>query len=413
MESIMAKSRNSLQGIKEQTLVEHTSDLIEVLDQIKEGIDLEKIKSGFVKYLRLICVLHDLGKMNGKFQEKIKLANEIDVLKSKEGDKQEIDKLWKRYKAIQDERHNLLSGAFLKVIFEGMAIEEDIKGILYKSIFFHHGSYDKYLGKSFAKIEKAVYEDIEKDVLLSNKYLKTDIEGFILDKLGFEMNFSQDGLIDYGFLKYFNEDFGEDDNKKKLYILFKGFLNLIDHIASSQEKGFTYYMPISPEKMDALLKSSIMRKCINNGQQVNEIKFFELQERISCMRDNNVLTTAFTGSGKTVADYRWYGKRKIFLVPNKISGESFYFDAVEILESEDNVGLLHGDISLYVENFRNSKRGEDILFTARDKTLVKNLAKPYIISTVDQILLAIFKYPGYEKIFANIYGSHITVDEVH
>ncbi len=411
--NIMAKSSNSLEGINKQKLTEHISDLLEVYEKIKTGIDFENIMPGFVEYLRVICILHDLGKINVKFQQKIELANKIDEVNQKDPNSPEINRLWKRYNFIKDERHNLLSGAFLKYFFDKLSVCDDLRSVLYKSIFYHHGSYEKYLGKSFAAIEKSVFEDVEKGVLLSDEFDKTEVEEYLSSKLGFDVRFKDNNILDYDFLKYLDENFGENNANRKLYILLKGFLNLIDHLASSQEKNIEYYLPIASEKLDDLLISLLHLKCERNGKKTDKIEFNQLQKRMGDLEYSNVVTIAFTGSGKTIADYRWYGKRKIFLVPNKISGESFFFDAVEIFGSEDYVGLLHGDISLYVESYRQSIKGEDILFTSRDKTLAKNFAKPYIISTVDQILLAIFKYPGYEKVFASIYESHITVDEVH
>jgi len=409
----MAKSSNYLEGIDKQKLTEHISDLLEVYEKIKIGTNFESIMPEFTKYLRIICILHDLGKANVKFQRKIQIANEIDEAKKECADNANIEDLWKEFNSIKDERHNLLSGAFLKYFFDKLSICDDLRNVLYKSIFYHHGSYEKYLGKSFALIEKSVFEDIEKGVLLSDEFDKAEVEEYLSSQLGFKVQFKDDNILDYEFLKYLNENFGENNDNRKIYILLKGFLNLIDHLASSQEKNIEYYLPITSKELDNMLISSLYSKCQRNGKKIDKIEFNQLQKRIKDLEHSNIITIAFTGAGKTIADYRWYGRRKIFLVPNKISGESFFFDAVEILGSEDYVGLLHGDISLYVESYRQSIKGEDILITSRDKTLAKNFAKPYIISTVDQILLAIFKYPGYEKVFANIYGSHITVDEVH
>ncbi len=409
----MAKSSNFIAGIHKQKLTEHISDLLEVYGKITAGANFENIMSGFTEYLKVICILHDLGKINKRFQEKIKIANKIDEVKQQNPNNPEIKDLWNKYNSIKDERHNLLSGAFLKYFFDKLSICDDLKSVLYKSIFYHHGSYEKYLGKSFAVIERTVFEDIEKGILLSNEFDIAEVEEYLSSKLGFNVRLTADKILDYDFLRYLNENFGENNDNRKLYILLKGFLNLIDHLASSQEKDIEYYLPITSEKLDELLISLLNSKCERNGKKTSKIEFNQLQKRMRELENSNVVTIAFTGAGKTIADYRWCGKRKIFLVPNKISGESFFFDAVEIFGSEDYVGLLHGDISLYVESYRQSIKGEDILFTSRDKTLAKNFAKPYIISTVDQILLAIFKYPGYEKVIASIYESYITVDEVH
>lgn len=415
--TILAKSNNEKQHIKSETLIEHTEDLVKIFENLSTNLDFKFVDDKlpkeynveFTKLLFSACVLHDLGKMNSKFQHKIEIANKIDKLKSKDvDDNAELDKLQKEYKNISDERHNLLTAAFLKNILDKSptTINADVQSVLYKSIMLHHGYYEKYLEIPNSRVERAAFLDIEQGIFNSSDFNYREIQDFINNKLNINIKFDNN-FLDYDFMSYLNENFKEDTNLQYLYVILKGFLNVIDHLASTQIKDFDYFMPISKEEIDNKLLKQIREKT-----KINDIKFRPMQEKLREYMESNVLTEAFTGSGKTAADYRWYNTRKIFLVPNKISGESFYNDAVEILK-DDNVGILHGDISLYVENENSQKNSEGISITLRDKVLSRNIAKPYIIATVDQILLSMFKYPGYEKIFASVFGSHVTVDEVH
>lgn len=373
--SILAKSQKINQN--KETLVEHIDSLLFVLKKILSDSDFEyvdkktidEIVINFEKLLRISCVLHDLGKINIKMQE---------TLEGKEN--------------IKGQRHNILTGAFLKFIFEKLDLEEEQQLILFKVLLLHHGSYNYYLDLNRAKIEESIYHDIEEAILEADTYNLDEIESYINEKLNIDIKFRRD-ILDYDFMDKFNEDFKGVREYQYIYILLKGFLNLIDHLASTQIKDFEYYLAYKKEDIDNKLIEHIREK-----NKLMNVEFKPVQQVVGEHSKENVLTQAFTGSGKTVADYRWYSNRKIFLVPNKISAESFYNDAIDIL-GVDNVGILHGDISLYV--------------SPEEKYLSRNFAKPYIIATIDQLLLAMFKYPGYEKIFASIYGANITVDEVH
>ncbi len=393
---ILAKSDNLKTGQKRQTLAEHTQDLITVFEKIIP----KEFKMDEDKYLdfKLLCLLHDFGKANKKFQTKIEIAN-----------KEARGKLSKEEKKkIKDIRHNILTGAFLKYIFDKLNIPQCRRNQLYKSCMLHHGSYMKYLQLSRTEIEEAVYYDIEVDILQNREYDLSDFEELISKYLGIKWDRYSEEVLDYDFLKYFNEDFGKDNKKMVEYIIYKGFLNLIDHLASSQIEDYVYYNLFSKQQIDDKLVQHIRKKSKAENIQV---EFSKAQMHTAQNTDKNILTVAFTGSGKTVADHRWTGDRKIFLVPNKISAESFYFDALGLYDGEENVGILHGDIHLYT--YENEEEEENVNITLQDESLVRNFAKPYIVATIDQLILAMFKHPNYEKTFASIYDAKVTVDEVH
>ena len=71
MKEIMAKTENLKNNTKAKTLVEHTEDLLKVLDKLKNEVNFKNIEDNFECNLRKIAVMHDLGKANVKFQEKL------------------------------------------------------------------------------------------------------------------------------------------------------------------------------------------------------------------------------------------------------------------------------------------------------------------------------------------------------
>lgn len=404
MKPILAKSNNFENYIKAETLVEHTKRLIKVLDKIKDGLNLD---NNFKYMLRLICLLHDLGKINIKMQQKLELASEIDKQK-RENNQELFKKLHRQYNSIKDMRHNILSVAFLKEIFQRLNVTEETVNILSKAIMLHHGSYEKYIALAASEIEESIYKDIKEPIMLGcYQYNLKEVEQFLGNELGIVVNLT-DWPLDYDCTNKLNEHF-RDEETKLLYILYKGFLNLIDHIASSQIEDFNYFNGFTPEQIDEMLRNQITEKAnrFNKINKItkNDVKFTELQVSTRNNSNENILTIAFTGAGKTVADYRYSNSRKFFLVPTKISAESFYNDSIF---GEEDLGILHGDISLYV----NSEES-NVSITLKDKILARNFCKNYIIATVDQLLLSMFKYPNYEKVFAAIYRASITVDEVH
>lgn len=374
-----------------QTLIEHTDDLLFVMNKLRNSLNFSEIIDWDL--LRIIIIAHDLGKINQCFQERTNKTINSSGSSSKSVD--EID-------------HNLLSGAFLGEILKGVKLSEPTKQIIYKAIVFHHKNYLYYLENyqrfSYDKIQKAIFNHIE------NAYTSTDapiveLNNYIREKIG-----SSDAInilnLDYDFFDYYNEWFDEKgDDAKCSYLILKGMLHLCDYVASSGYKdyGDFYFSPDEKKNIDDSLYSFLVKK--TNEQ---EIAFKDFQQKTADNLDKNILTIAFTGSGKTVADHRWSGIRKFYLVPTRISGEAFYLDSLKIY-GEEKIGLLHGDTGLYIDNTDE----DSISLTEGTYQLTRHLSRPYIISTIDQIATSIFKYPGYEKVFSALINAKVTVDEIH
>ena len=325
---ILAKSYNLRTNQQEQTLVEHIKDLFEVLESI---LELNLYSDKDVEILKICCALHDLGKINSIMQQKMEINNKISYSCSEEERKKlESDK--KSLKKIA--RHNIFSGAFLKDILEKMNLSEEDKLYIYKSIMLHHGNYEDYMRLSTSKVQKEIYDYIEKGILEKEDFNLEDIEDYIKEILDVDFKFNED-VLDYDYIDKLSESMfidsdynnGQIDDsvlnyRKFKYILYKGMLNLIDHSASSRQKGIKFYNDFTDEEIDNMILNEIYKS--QGNLEKNNIEFNTIQKRLRELSGRNVLTVAFTGSGKTAADYRKTFKRKFFLVPNKISAESFY-----------------------------------------------------------------------------------------
>lgn len=239
-----------------QTLLEHTNSLLNVGMSIKNciGDDILKVvpdeyRFVFFDLLDICVIFHDIGKSNVKFQDRI----ENNIKRKLEG---EID-------------HNLLSLSFLKNYFELKPDFRSIKHIIYKTIAYHHNSYSHYLLDSctFRDIQKAIVSDIIPNLNKLTNYLS-----FIDKRLS--LNYSKSFIPDLDYEKELNYNF-EGKGDKQLYILLKGFLHRLDHLASA---GFTedYYFDLDAEKIDDLLRDFISEK---TGLERQNIVFKDFQDK--------------------------------------------------------------------------------------------------------------------------------------
>ncbi len=90
-----------------------------------------------------------------------------------------------------------------------------------------------------------------------------------IDKLSESMFIDSDynnGQIDDSVLNY----------RKFKYILYKGMLNLIDHSASSRQKGIKFYNDFTDEEIDNMILSEIYKS--QGNLEKNNIKFNTIQK---------------------------------------------------------------------------------------------------------------------------------------
>ncbi len=203
-----------------------------------------------------------------------------------------------------------------------MNLSEEDKLYIYKSIMLHHGNYEDYMRLSTSKVQEEIYEYIEKGILEKEEFNLKDIESYINDILNVDFKFGED-VLDYDYIDKLSESMFIDSDynngqiedsvlnyRKFKYILYKGMLNLIDHSASSRQKGIKFYNDFTDEEIDNMILDEIYKS--QGNLEKNNIEFNTIQKRLRELSGRNVLTVAFTGSGKTAADYRKTFKRKFF-----------------------------------------------------------------------------------------------------
>jgi len=358
-----------------ESLVEHTNRLLENLEILKNtyGERIKKILSPelrpdlFWELLKVACILHDTGKANSVFQAKIRKAI---------GEKIQIPDL-------EEIPHNLLSPAFInrKKIIEKYG--RDIYEIIVQVIVYHHERKNQNLliSSEPAKILKVIKEDLEtklEELKEELKDLKIDLE---------KMN-----------TKYFNIIKNRVKYKEKnysLYIFLKGFLHRLDHSASAGVK------------VENTSKENIILKTVDYIKNALKSNLRDLQEYALKNKDENLLITASTGMGKTEAALIWSNNEKTFFtLPLRVILNALYKRVKENYKYE-NVGLLHSTSLFVLEEI--SDNFEDAYNLYKEASQLSN---KITFTTIDQIFPFVFRYGGYEKIYATLACSRVIIDEV-
>lgn len=284
----------------EETIQEHTDNLIKELDRLKSiysdiNVDWD--------LLEIACIHHDLGKINTEFQNKIRNIKNPNLEVS----------------------HGLLSACFIDTdSLEEIYSDDDIR-ILYYGVAFHHD-------------RKTVRE----------------VEDWIVDEKCIEL---EKALLDFEYDKYNNRNelyfmpkflnwskIEGNPTLHKRYIFLKGMLNKIDYAASA-------YVPVEikndflEDTLDEFI-SKLSEKLIKQGK--SGASWNDLQNYMMSNRDENLVVVAQTGMGKTEAGLLWIGNHKgFFTLPIRTAINSIYSrikdDMLNGQNIESKLGLLHSE----------------------------------------------------------------------
>lgn len=354
-ENILYEINNKL-AKPDKTIREHTEDLLEELDRLREFgyIKDEKIYSLVEK----ACIYHDIGKINREFQERI---NKSKVKKVKFDENKEI-------------AHNILSIYFIDD--KNFDSKEDYLRVMH-SVLNHHNYCNTI---EVMSNKKELIDSLLKDydVFKIKKSMKNKLSGVI------------------------------DDNES---IKIKGYLHKCDYNASAGT--------ISEYKNDFLEKSmeNLMEewKKEDSNNDWNELQRFCIENR-----DKNIIAVAQTGMGKTEAGLLWIGDTKgFFILPLRTAINAIYDRIRKNIIHEENLeerlSILHSSSLEYylnvLSNEKNIADKEEIDLLNYQKT-GKNLSIPLNISTMDQIFDFVYKYQGYELKLTTLSYSKIVIDEI-
>ncbi|MBC1630533.1 CRISPR-associated helicase Cas3' [Listeria welshimeri] len=349
-----------------ETIQEHTDKLLLNYQLIKELYP--KIEVDWY-LLELVCLLHDLGKMNVLFQKKMiyggRPSGEI--------------------------RHGFLSVAFVpvkKLKALGYS-KKDIK-LVHTAIALHH--------------ERKRKTDVKQWKLEVQK-LGKQWNDFFYEKLKDNAEYKEKISFDYFYpgSRIFEGDSAVDVEIFKKYVLLKGLLNRIDYAASA---GIDVELE-NDFLMDSMEVQLANFKAINPEADWNALQKYMLQHQ-----NENIVVIAETGMGKTEAGLLWLGNNKgFFTLPLRTAINAIYERITKNIVTTNQagrVGLLHSETySQYLLHEGNAEMDIDEYYTR-----TRQMSLPVTICTLDQLFDFVFRYAGFEHKLATLSYSKVIIDEI-
>ncbi|ECB9811338.1 CRISPR-associated helicase Cas3' [Listeria monocytogenes] len=349
-----------------ETIQEHTDKLLLNYQLIKELYP--KIEVDWY-LLELVCLLHDLGKMNVLFQRKMIYGG------SPPG---EI-------------RHGFLSVAFVpvkKLKALGYS-KKDIK-LVHTAIALHH--------------ERKRKTDVEQWKLEIPK-LREQWKDFSYEKLQDNAEYKEKISLDYFYpgSRIFEGNSAADSETFKKYVLLKGLLNRIDFAASGG---------IDVELENDFLMDSMDVQLAHFKAENPEADWNALQKYMMQHQNENIVVIAETGMGKTEAGLLWLGNNKgFFTLPLRAAINAIYERITKNIvttNQAERVGLLHSETySQYLLHEGNAEMDIDEYYTR-----TRQMSLPITICTLDQLFDFVFRYAGFEHKLATLSYSKVIIDEI-
>lgn len=361
-EEFLAKSK------PEQSLVEHTNEVLLHYEKLMQCYG-EYFTKDEKELLKLACEIHDWGKINEEFQEKLKPTEE----NSKRIKRAEIP-------------HGFLSGLFIdsKKLRETYKYSKNqVRGLI-TAVSYHHARLDNLLDEEFDR----------------------------------NAEFSLDGKIRAYFgedkkLHYRNRDaliFKNNDVSTKLfnyeawlcYLVLKGLLNKLDYAASGNYNAEIPLDDNAPALTTRIL-DYLKHKLGDN------FKLLAAQTYMKENKDANLIVIAPTGSGKTEGALFWLDNAKgFYTLPLKVSSNAI-FKRISKQYHFDQAALLHSDSLVYYLAKNDDAIDTDVFLRYQE---IKRFSAPLTVCTVDQLFKFVFKSIGTEIFAATLRYSKLVIDEI-
>lgn len=401
-------------------LKDHLLESLRRVEQLKEFTENNEIKiqnsNDFYKSLAIAVTIHDLGKINHKFQKDV-------YKKDPENWSEDLENFLKPSIGIRI-RHEILSAIWASILLPN---NDEWSKKIRTAVLLHH--YNKfYIGeKDLAEIVLNYQDDI-------GKYLKfidqkwNELEQFLKDLISYFKDEVKDNLIKLalenimenvvisnertkklldliekrGDLIEFSE-FYEIDNENPDYdfLFFIGCLRRCDYSASGD---------ISIEK-DIKLKELYQTIESNIKEKINSLLWQEkLLEKTS---GESAVLVAPTGAGKTEFAILWAkntGKKLIYTLPLRVALNDLFKRFNDYaLNKDEFIGLLHS--TAFMEYITEEKNSLEI--DVEKKVSSANLLSySLMLSTPDQVFLTSLNYYGSDKIISVYPLSAFVIDEI-
>ncbi|WP_297205526.1 CRISPR-associated helicase Cas3' [uncultured Brachyspira sp.] len=364
-----------------ESLEVHTKKLINLFEDFLLQYK-NKFEQKEIDLIKVACEMHDLGKINYRFQKDMYKKSNMHFEENKD-----LEKFYKEYKNIKNIPHGILSCCFInedelskKYNFDYYDLE-----ILTTSIYNHHN-------REFNLEDSEIFEKIiENDLKINGK------------NYGIEYC-SSNGLINN---KIINNIFQlKPKYVYKFWIKFivvKGMLNKLDYAASTYlyNKKQIGIDTLELEPFDP--KENIVNKIKKLNSDINEC-----QKYMQDNQDKNVIIIASTGIGKTEGALLWTEKSKTFYtLPLKVSINAIYERIKNNYYDKEKITFLHSDS---INDMLDNDLSIDDALDKYNKS--KKLSFPFTVCTIDQLFYFVFKSLGTEIFPATLKYSKLIIDEI-
>lgn len=349
-----------------ETIKEHTDKLLANLEILKKEYgekitqSIEMPEERFWLLMKIVCKYHDAGKVFSGFQNAIREAIGEELIPTKFNN--------------QEIKHEQISPMF--VPYKQYEMTKKERKLVYQAIYYHHER-DNKIHINSELLEEIIKKDIEPNIKKIERELQIEIPKLSTLYLG--MVEGQARIT-------------EGDELYNEYCLIKGLLHRLDHCSSA-------WIAVEDQTKDEIADF------VEGFMKKQNFKENDLQQFVEKNQDKNVIVIGSTGMGKTEGALLWSKKDKTFFtLPLRISINAIY-DRIKDTIGYKHVGLLHSTALDYLDE-KNEENEFNKIQQAR------NLYEKITTCTIDQIFPFVFKYRGYEKIYATLSYSKVVIDEI-
>ena len=368
-------AKSSLGNKKPETLREHTDILLENYGFLRINKFIKYNHKDIDTAIKAMLELHDYGKLNHKFQNKLPIDGKNDIFIKELDGYAEIPHAWLSLAFITEEMED-----FWEDLGELFNTNLEFDYIIKYAISFHHNRNHIFNSENLTKFIKYDLEKRKEEIGIKYSLNDTYYIDKIKQKIESPKNFE-------AYLPYL--------------VFFKGLLHKCDYSASAH---------LTPEK----IYDGNYNKDFDNWLPF-ELKGFQKDAKTLSEQNKSVVLVASTGVGKTEYSMNWIGgsktsnKKAFYLLGLRMATNKMSDRFKEVFNSNnrENVALLHSSVGSYEYN-----ENEDIFSYFNKRSQAKQLSYPITIATADQLVTSVFKYSGFELKYFTASYSYIVVDEI-